>query len=81
MRALLLGQQFRGNDDAEVVRRVVRLVQDAANDLRGREAVERRIEFQIDAVDLIFDFAHGVLEAEEHGIERNIDEVIDVLGR
>jgi len=76
--ALLLGEQFGGNDDAVIVGAVMRGIQHSMNHLRGLGEIALVAHGQIDAVDLIPDIAVTVFEAEHGRLERNIDVVVDI---
>src|SRR5207245_9383987 len=79
-RLLLLGQQLRGHDHAEVAALAARHVQDAAPDLRRLQAVHVRPQLEVEPADLVLDTAPRLLEAEDHGLDRRIAVVVRVLG-
>ena len=76
----MLGEEFCGDDNAEVARVVMRGIQDAANHLGIRGAGIGGSEMQVHAVDLVFHLALRILETITDGIQRRINQIVHVFG-
>src|SRR5690606_4938109 len=69
------------HDDAVIASLAVRLVEQAAHRAcRGHRLVSR-LQLEIDAIDLVTVSAGRVLEAEDGGPQRYVDEIVAILGR
>ena len=77
----MFGKQFGGNDHTEIARSVMGRIQNGPHHLRSRRHVSFLPQGEINAVDFISHIAVTVFHSKNCGIQRNIDDVVDVLSR
>ncbi len=79
LRPLLLRQQFRWRDHAEVAGITMGNIKQRANNVRRGHGIKRGAQLQIDAVDFVLHVAAAVFQAKHGGIERNVNQIVQIL--
>src|ERR1035438_7212868 len=76
--ALLLGEEGGGDGDGEILHGMVGGIEDGGDDFGDLDAIGAGLQAKVDAIEIVLHVFALVPEAVSQGVERDVDDIIDV---
>src|ERR1035438_9822010 len=76
--ALLLGEEGGGDGDGEILHGMVGGIEDGGDDFGDLDAIGAGLEAKVNAIEIVLHVVALVPEAVSHGVEGDVDDIIDV---